>query len=120
MPRIDRERNFGHERGSFTGAEVARKGIFEQAAGGTVFLDEIATMDEKTQVSFLRVLEEKVFRRVGGDKNIGADVRIIAATNGDLEKASPKDTSAKICFTGSTFSPLACPRYGIAPAQLRR
>jgi transcriptional regulator with PAS, ATPase and Fis domain len=77
---------FGHERGSFTGAEVARKGIFEQAAGGTVFLDEIATMDEKTQVSFLRILEEKVFRRVGGDKNIGADVRIIAATNEDLEQ----------------------------------
>jgi two-component system, NtrC family, response regulator AtoC len=77
---------FGHERGSFTGAQEARAGIFEQADGGTVFLDEIATMDEKTQVSLLRVLEEKAFRRVGGIKKIGADVRIIAATNENLEQ----------------------------------
>jgi DNA-binding NtrC family response regulator len=77
---------FGHERGAFTGAQDTRPGIFEQADRGTVFLDEIATMDEKSQVSLLRVLEEKTFRRVGGSKNIGADVRIIAATNEDLEK----------------------------------
>jgi DNA-binding NtrC family response regulator len=77
---------FGHERGSFTGAQEARAGIFEQADGGTVFLDEIATMDEKTQVSLLRVLEEKAFRRVGGIKKIGVDVRIIAATNENLEQ----------------------------------
>jgi DNA-binding NtrC family response regulator len=78
---------FGHERGAYTGAQEFRPGIFEQADGGTVFLDEIATMDEKTQVSLLRVLEEKSFRRVGGVKNIGIDVRIIAATNEDLEKS---------------------------------
>jgi two-component system, NtrC family, response regulator AtoC len=77
---------FGHERGAFTGAQEARAGIFEQANGGTVFLDEIGTMDEKTQISLLRVLEEKAFRRVGGVKNIGVDVRIIAASNEDLEK----------------------------------
>jgi DNA-binding NtrC family response regulator len=77
---------FGHERGAYTGAQDTRPGIFEQGDGGTVFLDEIATMDEKTQVSLLRVLEEKTFRRVGGVKSIGADVRIIAATNEDLEK----------------------------------
>jgi len=77
---------FGHERGSFTGAQEARAGIFEQADGGTVFLDEIATMNEKTQVSLLRVLDEKTFRRVGGTKNIAVDVRIIAATNEDLER----------------------------------
>jgi DNA-binding NtrC family response regulator len=77
---------FGHERGAFTGAQETRPGIFEQADHGTVFLDEIATMDEKSQVSLLRVLEEKTFRRVGGSKNIGVDVRIIAATNEDLEK----------------------------------
>lgn len=77
---------FGHERGSFTGAQEARAGIFEQADGGTVFLDEIATMDEKTQVSLLRVLEEKAFRRVGGGKSIKVDVRIIAATNENLEQ----------------------------------
>jgi DNA-binding NtrC family response regulator len=77
---------FGHERGAFTGAQETRPGIFEQADQGTVFLDEIATMDEKSQVSLLRVLEEKTFRRVGGSRNIGVDVRIIAATNEDLEK----------------------------------
>ena len=77
---------FGHERGAFTGAQDSRPGIFEQANGGTVFLDEIATMDEKTQVSLLRVLEEKMFRRVGGAKNIGVNVRIIAASNENLEK----------------------------------
>ena len=77
---------FGHEKGAYTGAQETRPGIFEQADGGTVFLDEVATMDEKTQVSLLRVLEEKTFRRVGGIKNIGADVRVIAATNEDLEK----------------------------------
>jgi DNA-binding NtrC family response regulator len=77
---------FGHERGAFTGAQDSRPGIFEQASGGSVFLDEIATMDEKTQVSLLRVLEEKTVRRVGGAKNIGVDVRVIAASNEDLEK----------------------------------
>ena len=78
---------FGHERGAFTGAQESRAGMFEQADGGTVFLDEIATMDEKTQVSLLRVLEEKAFHRVGGSKKIGVDVRIIAATNENLEQS---------------------------------
>jgi transcriptional regulator with PAS, ATPase and Fis domain len=77
---------FGHERGAYTGAQDAHPGIFEQAHGGTVFLDEIATMEEKIQVSLLRVLEEKVFRRVGGFKNIASDVRVIAATNETLER----------------------------------
>ncbi|MBI2368431.1 MAG: sigma-54-dependent Fis family transcriptional regulator [Deltaproteobacteria bacterium] len=78
---------FGHEKGAYTGAQEAAAGIFEQADGGTVFLDEISTMDEKTQVSLLRVLDEKSFRRVGGNTSIAVDVRIIAATNEDLEKA---------------------------------
>jgi transcriptional regulator with PAS, ATPase and Fis domain len=78
---------FGHERGAYTGAQEARPGIFEQADGGTVFLDEIATMEEKIQISLLRVLEEKSFRRVGGVKNIGIDVRVVAASNEDLEKS---------------------------------
>lgn len=85
-PQLIASEIFGHERGAFTGAQESRPGIFEQADGGTVFLDEIATMDEKTQVSLLRVLEEKTFRRVGGVRNIAADVRIIAATNENLEK----------------------------------
>jgi DNA-binding NtrC family response regulator len=78
---------FGHERGAFTGASVATKGHFESAHGGTIFLDEISTMDERAQVSLLRVLESKSFKRVGGDKEIHADVRVIAATNDNLEEA---------------------------------
>ena len=78
---------FGHEKGAFTGASEARAGIFEQAQGGTVFLDEITTMDEKTQVSLLRVLETNVVRRVGGEKDIPVDVRVIAATNDNIEEA---------------------------------
>ena len=85
-PQLIASEIFGHEKGAFTGAQDAHQGIFEQAHGGTVFLDEIATMDEKTQVSLLRVLEEKTFQRVGGIKKFFADVRIIAATNEDLEK----------------------------------
>jgi len=76
---------FGHERGAYTGAQETHAGIFEQGNGGTVFLDEVATMDEKSQISLLRILEEKAFRRVGGTKSIGVDVRVIAATNEDLE-----------------------------------
>ncbi len=78
---------FGHEKGAFTGASEARSGLFEQAQGGTVFLDEITTMDEKTQVSLLRVLETNVVRRVGGEKDIPVDVRVSAATNDNIEEA---------------------------------
>jgi DNA-binding NtrC family response regulator len=75
---------FGHEKGSFTGAFSAAEGKFEAAAGGTVFLDEVGTMDAAVQVSLLRVLETYRFTRVGGRKEIDADVRIVAATNKDL------------------------------------
>jgi DNA-binding NtrC family response regulator len=78
---------FGHERGAYTGASEARAGLFEQAQGGTIFLDEITTMDEKTQVSLLRVLETKTIRRVRGEKDIHTNVRVIAATNEDIEEA---------------------------------
>jgi DNA-binding NtrC family response regulator len=78
---------FGHEKGSYTGASETRQGFFEQANRGTIFLDEISTMDEKAQISLLRVLETKTFRRVGGTKDIGVDVRVIAATNEDLQQA---------------------------------
>ena len=77
---------FGHERGSFTGAEARRAGRFELANQGTLFLDEITTMDERTQVSFLRALDAKEFYRVGGGWPIASDVRVIAATNADLPK----------------------------------
>ena len=75
---------FGHERGSFTGATSQRRGVFEQADGGTLFLDEVGEMSPEVQVKFLRVLETQEFTRLGGEKNIKVDVRIIAATNIDL------------------------------------
>jgi DNA-binding NtrC family response regulator len=77
---------FGHERGSFTGAHARSRGKFELAHRGTLFLDEIGEMDPSTQVKLLRVLEEKEFMRVGGDQSVNVDVRVIAATNADLER----------------------------------
>jgi DNA-binding NtrC family response regulator len=78
---------FGHERGSFTGANSRRIGRFEQAQGGTIFLDEIGDLSANTQAKLLRVLQEKCFQRVGGDELIPIDVRVLAATHRDLEAA---------------------------------
>jgi two-component system nitrogen regulation response regulator NtrX len=77
---------FGHEKGSFTGATTQRRGKFDQAHTGTLFLDEIGDMSLKTQAKVLRILQEHKFERVGGNKTIEVDVRVIAATNKDLEK----------------------------------
>src|SRR5881394_936324 len=78
---------FGHEKGAFTGAYERRIGRFEQANGGTIFLDEIAEIDPSTQVKLLRVMsEERAFERVGGNQTLHADVRIVAATNKNLEQ----------------------------------
>ena len=78
---------FGHVKGAFTGATKARAGSLELADGGTVFLDEISTIDDRVQISLLRLLESKTFCRMGGRRAIKADVRIIAATNEDLYEA---------------------------------
>ncbi|HVM46373.1 MAG TPA: sigma-54 dependent transcriptional regulator [Candidatus Acidoferrum sp.] len=78
---------FGHERGAFTGAEVRRIGRFEQASGGTIFLDEIGDMTLGTQVKLMRVLQEKCVQRLGGKETISVDVRVVAATHRDLEAA---------------------------------
>ena len=77
---------FGHEKGAFTGAVSMKKGRFELADGGTIFLDEIGEIDPSTQVKLLRVLQEREFERVGGEKPISVDVRVICATNRDLAK----------------------------------
>tara|TARA_R110002110_G_scaffold33533_1_gene114773 strand:+ start:88973 stop:90022 length:1050 start_codon:yes stop_codon:yes gene_type:complete len=77
---------FGHEKGAFTGAISTRKGRFELAEGGTIFLDEIGDMPMNMQVKLLRVIQEKVFERVGGNKSICTNVRIVAATHRNLEK----------------------------------
>src|SRR5437870_5683935 len=84
---------FGYERGAFTGAEQRKKGRFELAEGGTLFLDEIGDINLATQVKLLRVLQEREFERLGGTETIKANVRLLAATNKDLEKA----------IAGSTF-----------------
>ena len=78
---------FGYERGAFTGATSQKPGKFEISSGGTIFLDEVADMSLSMQAKILRVIQERVFERVGGTKSIKVDIRIIAATNKDLEKA---------------------------------
>lgn len=83
---------FGHEKGAFTGATTQRAGMFEQAHGGTIFLDEIGEMFFEVQSMLLRVLEHQPFTRIGGNKNIAVDVRIIAATNRDLGAAVENGT----------------------------
>jgi DNA-binding NtrC family response regulator len=83
---------FGHERGAFTNATGRRKGCFETADGGTVFLDELATIDEKMQISLLRLLENCEFSRIGSQENISVDVRVIAASNADLDNEIRRGT----------------------------
>ncbi len=83
---------FGHEKGAFTGAMYNRKGRFEMADNGTIFLDEIATISTKMQIDLLRVLESKKFVRVGGNKEISSDFRVICATNRDLKSMVEKGT----------------------------
>jgi two-component system response regulator AtoC len=86
-PQLLESELFGHEKGAFTGASERRIGRFEQANGGTIFLDEIGEIDPSTQVKLLRIMsEEHAFERVGGNQTLRADVRVIAATNKNLEK----------------------------------
>ena len=77
---------FGHEKGSFTGAQTSKRGKFDQADGGMLFLDEIGDMSLKTQAKILRILQEQTFERVGGNQTIQVDVRVLAATNKNLEE----------------------------------
>lgn len=81
---------FGHEKGAFTGAVSTKKGRFELANGGTIFLDEIGEINLSTQIKILRVLQERQFERVGGEKTITVDVRVVTATNKDLQKEIEK------------------------------
>ena len=89
---------FGYEKGAFTGAEHTKRGRFEMAHGGTLFLDEIGDISLKTQVDLLRVLQQKELSRLGGEESIEVDVRILAATNCDLEKAIIENRFRKDLF----------------------
>src|SRR5205814_5889338 len=106
---------FGYERGAFTGAVERRIGKFEAAAGGTLFLDEIADMSLALQAKLLRVLQEREFTRVGGREAIRADVRIIAATNQDLEAAVRAGR-----FREDLFFRLNVVRIAVPPLRERR
>jgi DNA-binding NtrC family response regulator len=87
VPTLLESELFGHEKGAFTGAVSAKKGKFEQADNGTIFLDEIAEMDKNLQAKILRALQEKTIDRVGGDEPVSVNARVVAATNKDIEKA---------------------------------
>ncbi len=106
---------FGHEKGAFTGATASRTGRFELAHGGTLFLDEIGELPLSLQVKLLRVLQEQRFERVGGVKSIQVDVRIIAATNQDLEKAIEDK-----CFREDLYYRLNVIPINIPPLRKRK
>ena len=100
---------FGHEKGAFTGAVAARIGRFELAHGGTLFLDEVGELSPALQVKLLRVLQERAFERVGGTRTIHVDVRIIAATNQDLEQAVEERRFREDLFYRLNVIPLTVP-----------
>jgi len=100
---------FGHERGAFTGAVAKKIGRFEQANGGTIFLDEIGELSPALQVKLLQVLEEKAFVRVGGNETLHVDVRIVAATNKDLEAAVADGTFREDLFYRLHIFPITLP-----------
>jgi DNA-binding NtrC family response regulator len=105
---------FGHEKGSFTGASAREIGIFEAADGGTVFLDEIGEMNVAMQAKLLRAIQEKEIRRVGGKVNIGLDVRLVSATNKELENEIRKGT-----FREDLFYRLNVIRINLPPLRER-
>jgi two-component system response regulator AtoC len=100
---------FGYERGAFTGAATAKEGRIEQADGGTLFLDEVGEMSPKTQVDFLRVLQEREVRRLGGSRPVTVNVRFIAATNKDLEAAVRAGTFREDLYYRLAVVPIALP-----------
>jgi nitrogen regulation protein NR(I) len=109
---------FGHEKGAFTGAVYARPGRFELAQGGTLFLDEVGELDPALQVKLLRVLQEREFQRVGGVKTVKVNVRILAATNADLETAIQAGTFREDLYYRLNVIPLHLPPLRDRPEDL--
>jgi len=100
---------FGHQKGAFTGAHETRRGLLEEAHGGTVFLDEINTLSQNLQVKLLRVLQERVVRRVGGRENIAIDIRLVSASNQDLEEAVKRGEFRQDLFYRLSVVPVRLP-----------
>jgi transcriptional regulator with GAF, ATPase, and Fis domain len=100
---------FGHEKGAFTGAVQRRQGRFEMAHSGTIFLDEVGDLPAETQITLLRVLQERQFERVGGNRIISTDVRVIAATNRDLTAAIAAGTFRADLFYRLNVFPIEVP-----------
>jgi DNA-binding NtrC family response regulator len=109
---------FGHEKGAFTGAHKYHTGRFEQAHGGTLFLDEIGDMSPATQAKVLRAIEDKVIQRVGGARSIQVDVRIIAATNVDLERAVREGRFRDDLFYRINVTPIRMPALRERPEDI--
>jgi transcriptional regulator with GAF, ATPase, and Fis domain len=100
---------FGYEKGAFTGASQRRLGRFELADGGTLFLDEVGELPSETQITLLRVLQERAFERVGGNQPISVDVRVLAATNRDLKAAVDAGTFRRDLFYRLNVFPIHMP-----------
>jgi len=109
---------FGHERGAFTDALRSKRGLLEVANGGSVFLDEVAELSLSVQAKILKVLEDKTFRRLGGTENIEVDVRIMAATNGDLEALVKEKRFRRDLFYRLNVIPLVMPPLRQRPDEL--
>lgn len=109
---------FGHEKGAFTGAVSQHQGRFERAHRGTIFLDEIGELDGNLQAKLLRVLQERTLERVGGDRQIDVDVRVIAATNRDLHRMVEEGTFREDLFYRLNLFPLPIPPLRERPADI--
>ena len=117
-PSLTTSELFGHEKGAFTGAVQRQLGRFELAEGGTIFLDEVGELPQETQIALLRVLQERTFERVGGSKLIPADVRVIAATNRDLDQAIAEGSFRRDLYYRLSVFPLQVPPLRERPEDI--